>query len=349
MRRKTTVLIIALLAAVAILCSSCTSLLRLPVSPEATEAAASESPAPEITPEPTGEPEDTLPYRVYYDGEMSDPPEGGLTVDEAVQRLHEKARPHDGLGAGVVPAYRYEGIVEVDPSGECYLFAFGEDSEERFTVTARYAVGVDGAIYEYDVVTDGYKQLFGASVDLSGDASGGAPAAVDPAAMTVKREDGRINVYDADGALYQSFEFEGDDYLGADFVPERIDVNFDGAPDIQMLYSMGAANAFYTHWLWDADALRFEPFDGLEDCPNLQFDERTGVVESYVHISAMEGVILRFDWADGELRRIYQETREYDWDHDLFTLVIEELQPDGTMKTTEEGPLTAEDIQERDR
>ena len=116
-----------------------------------------------------------------------------------------------------------------------------------------------------------------------------------------------------DGAPFQTLYFtRGERFEGGVHLE---DMNFDGYPDLVILYSLGAANAVYIFFLYDpaggqfactGDTGIFYWLSAYTLYPDRQ------LILNYIHDSALTGTAQLFDWAEGRLRLIREVDIAYD-------------------------------------
>lgn len=110
-----------------------------------------------------------------------------------------------------------------------------------------------------------------------------------------------VDVYRADGTLLQSLPILGEiPRESRDFAAIVEDANFDGHPDVLVLFSQGSVNLYYDWWLWRPDADAFVLREDLRDLSCPSFDGDSGTIHVFERGSAVCHVTGALDWLDGE-------------------------------------------------
>lgn len=130
---------------------------------------------------------------------------------------------------------------------------------------------------------------------------------------------GKVNVADSTGRHLQAIAYRGDppDERTKDFFTEIVDMNFDGFPDVCILYSLGMQNIYYDFWLWRPETGTFVFNEALSQVGSPQIDPETKKIHSFVHISAASNVESEYSWVNGELV--------------LMVEIMQEPAPDGSL------------------
>jgi hypothetical protein len=158
--------------------------------------------------------------------------------------------------------------------------------------------------------------------------------------FALKVEAGSVDVHRPDGALLQSLPYGGDepDEDNRDFFTFVEDMDFDGFPDVGILFSQGQ-KIYYDAWLWRSDAEAFVWYEDMRDIPSPRFDSESKKVTSFAQVGrGFEKTVLAWEngklvpfertmqcldgdsgnivisrylrGADGELRLVNEETRQ---------------------------------------
>ena len=114
------------------------------------------------------------------------------------------------------------------------------------------------------------------------------------------------------------------------------DVNFDGWPDLDIIYLLGASNSQHTFFFWDAEQGRFIPRNiGWAWLSSFDLLPEKGLIVNYIHDSAATGTKEIYRWEEGKLRLVRRG--EIAWsEEDGQTLVLTICEPDPVYGNTRE-------------
>ena len=141
--------------------------------------------------------------------------------------------------------------------------------------------------------------------------AGGAVVAAEAVSppLVLKTEAGWVDVFRPDGSFLQSLPIEGDesDEDNRDFFTFVKDMDFDGFPDVGILFSQGQ-KAYYDAWLWRPDAEAFVGYEEMREIPSPRFDSESKRVTSHALVGrGSEKTILA--WVNGMLAPLERTTQ----------------------------------------
>lgn len=114
---------------------------------------------------------------------------------------------------------------------------------------------------------------------------------------------------------------------------EFIDLNFDGLVDMKYPIAFGNANIYYAYWIYDKENLQFVKNTDMELClPTIDTDNQE--IISQERSSAAEYRTTYYKYTDGKFLKKRIEDKVYQ-DEKTYNIKIQELQEDGSYKTTE--------------
>jgi hypothetical protein len=172
---------------------------------------------------------------------------------------------------------------------------------------------------------------------------GGAAAAVEakandvPSPLVLKTEAGRVDVFRPDGSFLQSLPIEGDEPNddNRDHFTLVEDMNFDGFPDVGVLFWEGA-RIHYDAWLWRPDAEAFIQYMPMRDIPNPGFDAEAKRVTSFELCCGTGLAESVFAWEDGALVELEWVERVPDDDGGAIAVSRYARGADGALQLVEE-------------
>ncbi len=123
-----------------------------------------------------------------------------------------------------------------------------------------------------------------------------------------------------------------------------VDMNFDGFQDLQILQSLGSANAYYACYLWNFEKNLFEENEALEEIASPNFHKDTKEISSFCHGSATDNVEALYAWRNGRLTVLRRKTQSYAKDSERFVITEESLKEDGTLGTDFERSFSEEEM-----
>lgn len=114
------------------------------------------------------------------------------------------------------------------------------------------------------------------------------------------------------------------------------DLDFDGWPDLDILYLLGASNSQHTFFFWDAEQGRFlSRHIGWAWLSSFELLPEKGLIVNYIHDSAATGTKEIYRWQDGRLQLVRRG--EIAWsEEDAQTLVLTLTEPDPAQANTKE-------------
>lgn len=157
----------------------------------------------------------------------------------------------------------------------------------------------------------------------------------------------QVDVFDSQGKLLQSLPRGGEPPTedNHDYFTFIEDMNFDGYPDIGILFSQGLRNIYYDCWLWQPDAKKFVKYEDMSDMANLGFIPGVKKVYSYTHVSAAFNGKTEYVWENGRLAAVSQDIQEYS--DDGKTIIVRRYDRDagGKLRLTSESILPPEEVE----
>ena len=158
-----------------------------------------------------------------------------------------------------------------------------------------------------------------------------------PSPLVLKTEAGRVDVFRSDGSFLQSLPYEGDepDDDNRDYFAIVEDMNFDGFPDVGVLFWEGARR-HYDAWLWQPNAGAFIQYAPMRDMPNLRFDAEAKRVTSFEPCCGTGMTKTVFAWENGTLVEIERVERIPDEDRGTTTVSRYARGDDGVLQLVEE-------------
>ena len=120
--------------------------------------------------------------------------------------------------------------------------------------------------------------------------------------LTLSVTDKTVDVFDQAGRSIQSLPFGGEtpDQDNKDYFAVVEDLNFDGLPDVRILFSRGNANVYYDCWLWRPEENAFARRDDMRELSNPVFDREARAIHVYEHGSATSHVKGTLAWENGD-------------------------------------------------
>lgn len=118
------------------------------------------------------------------------------------------------------------------------------------------------------------------------------------------------------------------------------DINFDGYPDLLLIYSQGAQNIHYDGWVWNPETGRYDSVPQFRALSSPTLDESARLIRTYEHGNAVDHVDGVWAWGDGRLTETYRQEQTYGIGSSLFTLRASELQDDNSHALVHEETLT---------
>ena len=167
-----------------------------------------------------------------------------------------------------------------------------------------------------------------------------------PPPFVLKTEAGRVDVYRPNGSLLQSLPYEGDepDDDNRDHFTMVRDMNFDGFPDVGVLFWEGA-RIQYDAWLWRPESGAFVQYEAMRDIPNPGFDAEARQVTSFELCCGTGSAETVFAWENGALVALRRVERVPDEASGSITVSRYARGADGELQLVEEeitGPEKTE-------
>ena len=128
---------------------------------------------------------------------------------------------------------------------------------------------------------------------------------------------GTVDACRPDGCLIQSLPYAGaePDDDNRDYFAFVEDMNFDGLPDVGILFSQGLHNIYYDCWLWRKEAGCFVRYEDMRGVADPRFDRERERVLSFEHISATDNTETEYAWENGRLLPAMRTIREVSGDN----------------------------------
>ena len=167
-----------------------------------------------------------------------------------------------------------------------------------------------------------------------------------PSPLVLKTEAGRVDVYRPDGSFLQSLPYEGDepDDDNRDHFTFVEDMNFDGFPDVGVLFWEGA-RIHYDAWLWQPDMEALVQYAPMRDLPNPGFDANAKLVRSFEPCCGTGMVKSVFAWENGTLVELERMERIPDEDSGTTTVSRYARGDDGVLQLVEEEIIRPEETE----
>ena len=174
------------------------------------------------------------------------------------------------------------------------------------------------------------------------------PAAESVSDLKLVVKDGAVDVFAQGGRLVQSLPFDGETPDGGnrEYFAIVEDMNFDGFPDMRILFSQGMANVYYDGWVWRPKEEAFVRYEAMRDIANPRFDPDSKTVECYERGSAVVNVSGRMAWHKGELVWLEQTVQDEaeDGEHIVVQRFLRGI--DGELRLVHETVCLPESIDE---
>ncbi|MDR1611899.1 MAG: hypothetical protein LBT97_03840 [Planctomycetota bacterium] len=155
-----------------------------------------------------------------------------------------------------------------------------------------------------------------------------------------------MDVSRPDGCLLQSLPYAGDepDDDNRDYFAFVEDMDFDGFPDLGVLFSQGMQNIYYDCWLWREEAGCFVKYEGMRDAASPRFDRERKRVLSFEHISASDSVETEYAWENGRLIPMKRITREISSDEGNLVIRLFARGDDGELRLSKEKTHSLDEL-----
>ncbi len=137
-------------------------------------------------------------------------------------------------------------------------------------------------------------------------------AAADAPALDLAIAGATVEVSDRNGDLLQILPIDGEtpDEKNRDYFALAEDMNFDGFPDVRILFSQGIVNTYYDCWLWNPESGRFVKCDEMRELSNPVFDQTAKTIHVYERGSVVCYVEGELAWEKGELAWIAKTVQD---------------------------------------
>jgi hypothetical protein len=188
-----------------------------------------------------------------------------------------------------------------------------------------------------------------ASANASVATANGMDTVPQPEARTLELTSDAVIVRAPDGDEIQRIPFDPDALtdLNRAYFMTTPDINFDGYPDLLLIYSQGAQNIYYDGWIRNPETERYVYIPQFRTLASPVFDENARLIRTYEHGSATDHMDGVWAWRDGQLIEITRQEQTYDINTNLFTLRPYELQDDGQLALVPEETLTEAQLNAR--
>lgn len=103
------------------------------------------------------------------------------------------------------------------------------------------------------------------------------------------------------------------------WVNDKIDINFDGIPDLLIylgLNAVGRVSEFYDAYIWNTEGMYFENVKGFDGIANPDIDARTKSITSVYRSGANEITEEIYKWKNGKLELTKTSTEKISDDED---------------------------------
>lgn len=133
-------------------------------------------------------------------------------------------------------------------------------------------------------------------------------------------------------SLYVSTQ---DDFEGRPGIVAK-DLDFDGYPDLDILYLLGASNSQHTFFFYNPNESAFEARNiGAIWLSNYTLYPEKQLVYNYIHDSAATGTSELYRWENGRLRLVRRAEIRFDEQAPMtLILTVSEPEPDGGLRKT---------------
>ena len=126
------------------------------------------------------------------------------------------------------------------------------------------------------------------------------------------------------------------------------DINFDGYPDLTLIFSQGAQNIYYDGWVWDQKTGQFIHDPIIRTLSSPVFDAENQRIYTYEHGSATDHVSSTYAYQNGTLTEIERIEQSFDERTQLFAIRTY-ARRDGQLKLVGEEKLTPAQLDARDQ
>ena len=127
-----------------------------------------------------------------------------------------------------------------------------------------------------------------------------------------------LNLY-LDGDFFQQLYFTTQETREEGPFIKAADLNFDGYPDLDIVYQLGASNSRHIFFFYDQETGKYEPwiftYMGLS---NYDLDAEHAYIINYDHNSALSGVKTIYRW-DGKTLQPVRSAGVYQDEYDEYT------------------------------
>jgi hypothetical protein len=161
--------------------------------------------------------------------------------------------------------------------------------------------------------------------------------------------DKTVEVSDRNGRLIQSLPFAGEGVNDGnrEYFAIVEDMNFDGFPDVRILFSQGNVNIYYDWWLWDREANTFIWYEEGQNFSAPVFEQASKRISVYERASAYNSMQGELEWQNGHLIWLVwcEKTVVDDAGDGKHVIVSRYLRdPDGELRLVEEKTRLLEEF-----
>ena len=132
-----------------------------------------------------------------------------------------------------------------------------------------------------------------------------------------------LNLYENDALFQQLYFTTQENRQEGPFIKAQ-DLNFDGYPDLDIIYQLGASNSWHIFFFYDQDTGKYEPWQySYMWLSNYTLDPENGYLINYVHDSAVTGTKEIYRWEEKTLQPVRSaHIRHDEYDYDTVHLEI---------------------------
>ena len=161
--------------------------------------------------------------------------------------------------------------------------------------------------------------------------------------------DKTVEVSDRNGHLIQSLPFVGEELndRNREYFAIVEDMNFDGFPDVRILFSQGTVNIYYDWWLWDREVNAFIRYEEGQNFSDPVFDQASKHVSMHERASAYSYMQGELEWQNSRL--VWYEKVMVDEAGDGKHVIVSRYlrDPDGELRLVEEEKRLLEEFDDK--
>ncbi|MBE5787581.1 MAG: hypothetical protein E7324_08600 [Clostridiales bacterium] len=138
-----------------------------------------------------------------------------------------------------------------------------------------------------------------------------------------------LNLYNGEGLFQQLYFTTLESREEGPFIKAQ-DLNFDGYPDLDIIYLLGASNSQHIFFFFDQETGRYAPWPySYRWLSNFTADAEKKVIINYIHDSAMTGTKEIYRWEGKKLQLVRKGDIIWDeTDPDILVLRIAQTDPE---------------------